>query len=84
MYYFDVVDERGHRHHLPLWKFPQIVKEEIEHKKAEIENLRSQMQAEEAAKQAADQAAKQRAIDEVKALNAPFDLTAGTEFGGVE
>lgn len=80
MYYFDVVDERGHRHHLPLWKFPQIVAQEIEHKKDEIEQLKKQMQAEEDAKVAAAQAAQQQQLAEVRALNAPFDLTQPVEF----
>lgn len=75
MYYFDVVDERGHRHHLPLWKFPQIVAQEIEHKRTEIEELKRTMYAEETAKIKAAQAAQQAQIDEVKALAAPYDLT---------
>ena len=75
MYYFDVEDERGHRHHLPLWKFPQIVAQEIEHKKAEIEELKRTMYAEETAKIQAAQAAQQQQIADVKALANPFDLT---------
>ena len=81
MYYFEVNDERGHVHRLPLWKFPQIVKQEIEHKKAEIDQLQAQMQAEEQAKVDAAKSAQQAQIDEVKALNAPLDLTASPEWG---
>jgi ABC-type Zn2+ transport system substrate-binding protein/surface adhesin len=81
MYYFDVTDERGHHHHLPLWKFPQIVAQEIEHKKTEIEQLKRTMYAEETAKIQAAQAAQQQQIAEVAALDTPFDLTtpAGIE-----
>lgn len=75
MYFFDVIDERGHRHHLPLWKFPQIVAQEIEHKKSEIEQLKRQMYAEESSKIAAAQSAQRQQIEEIRALDSPLDLT---------
>jgi hypothetical protein len=75
MYYFDVVDERGHRHHLPLWKLPQLIAKEIEHKKGEIIEIQKAQQAAEQAKIDAAKAAQAEQLAEFDALQHPMDIT---------